>query len=327
MKALRDEKGIALILVLLMISVIVALTLELNASTRSDIYEAANFRDRIRAAYMAKSGFNAATALLMNNANNYNTLTEVWANTAILTPYSAQLLEGLGECQVNIQDESGKIPVQMLVSNNKYNETYRQLLVRFLQLPEFQLNEDTVEGIVDSIKDWIDTDEEVTGQGAESSYYAQLKPPYQAKNGPLDSIDELLLVKGITREIFFGSEGRPGIRDYLTICGEGKININTAPLLVLRALSPDMTVEKAQAMDTFRRNEANNSKLAVIDWYKSLDLLTGAGIDNSLIDVKSSYFQITSTGILAGTPMSETVSGIVKKDSGKITILSWKTGL
>ncbi len=64
MTGLRNERGAALILVILYVSIIVAVTMELNASSRANIYEAANFRDRIKTLYIAKSGFNAAGTLL-----------------------------------------------------------------------------------------------------------------------------------------------------------------------------------------------------------------------------------------------------------------------
>jgi len=58
--------------------------------------------------------------------------------------------------------------------------------------------------IADSILDWIDADDETREFGAESDYYATLSPGYEPKNGPLDSIDELLLVQGMTASLLYG---------------------------------------------------------------------------------------------------------------------------
>lgn len=324
MTGLRNERGAALILVILMVSIIVALTMELNASSRANVYEAANFRDRIKTLYIAKSGFNAAATLLLRDNNNYDALTEIWARTEILSPYSAQLFEGDGHCTLIIEDENGRIPVHMLVSGSAYNQQYRDILARFLSLPEFNLTPDQVENIIESIKDWLDSDEDVSARGAESAYYQTLTPPYNARNGPLDSLDELLLVKGITPEIFFGSEGKPGIRDCLTVYGDGQININTAPKLVLRALSPDITTERADAMDNYRRDPANS--LSDLTWYTKVDTMAGVKLAEGIISVKSRNFRIYSTGILAS--MRETVSGVIERDidSKKLKVLFWKTG-
>jgi DNA uptake protein ComE-like DNA-binding protein len=60
--------------------------------------------------------------------------------------------------------------------------------------------------IANSILDWIDPDDEPRTNGAESDYYESLSPPYQAKNGPLDSLEELLLVKGVTPQLLLGND-------------------------------------------------------------------------------------------------------------------------
>ena len=68
--------------------------------------------------------------------------------------------------------------------------------------------------VADAILDWLDADDESRDFGAESSYYRSQSPPYEAKNGPLDSLDELLLVRGITPELLFGLDtNRNGILD------------------------------------------------------------------------------------------------------------------
>lgn len=77
-----------------------------------------------------------------------------------------------------------------------------------MALPE--MTQDTAEAILD----WIDTDDDVRDMGAESGYYTSQEPPYMAKNGPLSSVEELLLVRGVTPELLFGNDvNRNGILD------------------------------------------------------------------------------------------------------------------
>ena len=59
--------------------------------------------------------------------------------------------------------------------------------------------------IVNCILDWIDPDDSPRMQGAESDYYQSLQPPYLAKNGPIDDMSELLLIKNITPELYWGA--------------------------------------------------------------------------------------------------------------------------
>jgi len=77
-----------------------------------------------------------------------------------------------------------------------------------MQLPEM------TEEIADSILDWIDSDDEARENGVESDFYQGLSPGYAAKNGPMDSLDEILLVRGVTPQLLFGLDtNRNGILD------------------------------------------------------------------------------------------------------------------
>lgn len=70
------------------------------------------------------------------------------------------------------------------------------------------------EEIANAIIDWLDPDSDVRSGGAENDYYLGLDPPYRCKNGPIDSIDELLLVKGVTRDLLYGTDwNRNGAQD------------------------------------------------------------------------------------------------------------------
>ncbi len=118
-------------------------------------------------------------------------------------------------------------------------------------------------GIAGAILDWIDPDNATHVAGAETDYYLGCNPPYVAKNGPIDDMAELLLVKGVTPEIYWGQLApertipafqakerlRAGVRaqlpaysvglvDLFTPVSSGRININTASAAVLQLISP-----------------------------------------------------------------------------------------
>lgn len=65
-----------------------------------------------------------------------------------------------------------------------------------------------VQGIVNAILDWRDGDNKPRGEAGdtEGPYYRKLAKPYRVKNGPLDTVEELLLVKGVTPELLFGED-------------------------------------------------------------------------------------------------------------------------
>ncbi len=316
-KIINNEKGIALVIVIMIISIIIAVTLELNMSSRYEIYESANLGDVVRSVYAAKSGFNMGEALLAADANGFDSLNEDWATLDSVSSESKALFNG-EYFILHIDDESGKIPIKKISSSSEF----RDLLLRFLKLPEFDLDEEQASDIVDAIKDWTDQDDELTGFGAEKAYYEGLEKPYMCKNGELDCIEELLMIKGISENLYYGKDGSPGISDYLTIHGEGRININTAPRLVLKALSDDVTDEMVSDMDDFRRDEENN--LSDFSWYKTVQGMDGINISNSLITTGSSFFRITSTGYM--NDVKRSVSGVVGRNADEkvMTILSWK---
>lgn len=318
---LLNQRGIALILVLLMISIIVAVTIQLNRSQRSEIYDAANLSDGIRLRYVARSAFYAGEAILLMDKNAFDALTEDWARTEMLALKSEGLFDN-ASFTLLIEDEGGKIPINLLASGNAYNTQIRELLLRLLTGPSFRLSQRQAEEVIDAIKDWIDADEEVTGGGAEGGYYAGLERPYAAKNASLDCIEELLMVKGISRELFYGTGETAGLVQCLTAFGSGLININTAPKEVLRALSAEMTDEAVTRLDLYRREEKNN--LADSAWYSQVPGMAVLNIPAGLVSVRSDTFRITAVGIHGR--MMERIVGIVKRETGgrKVKLLSWR---
>ena len=110
-----------------------------------------------------------------------------------------------------VMDESAKINLNALMKLDATGELAFEVL---LKLPGM------TEEIAGNIVDWMDADSEVRGTGgAENDYYMGLTPPYRCKNGPLDSIDELLLVKGVTADLLYGTDyNRNNIEDE----GEGR---------------------------------------------------------------------------------------------------------
>lgn len=123
------------------------------------------------------------------------------------------------ECDVYIEPEVEKINL------NTINDDNKDVLINFLVIKDIE--EEEAETITDSILDWKDKDDLHHIDGAETPYYESLPEPYKAKNAPFDSMEELLLVKGVTPDTF------DKIRDEITVFGSDKININFASRDVL----------------------------------------------------------------------------------------------
>jgi hypothetical protein len=110
-----------------------------------------------------------------------------------------------------LTDESGKLNLNALVAwqaNSALKLTDATARNFLLNLP-YMTND-----LADSLLDFIDADDTVRQYGAESDYYTTLSTPYRAANSPLQSLDDLLLVKGVTPALLFGEDlNRNGIMD------------------------------------------------------------------------------------------------------------------
>ena len=319
---LKDDKGIALILTITMIGLIVLLNMQFSRSMRTGLYETANFDDGIRLGAIARSGFNCGLAVLFEDDPNEDSFHDTWASLKKYSSYSASLFDNDGRFETEIIDLTGKIQVNRLINQDGgYNTKQKEIMTRLLSTSGFHLEPDEVEDILDAIKDWIDKDNEPTKFGAEDSYYQALDHPYSCRNAPLESLEELLLIKGITRELFYGTDENPGISDYLAVHGDGKININTADPLVLASLSDDLDSGMIDEMVTYRNDEKND--LNNSDWYKSALGTNETVIDPDLITTKSEYFEIRSRGI--NDSRSREIKVAVKRKEKSLTVLSWKT--
>ncbi|MGL6073663.1 MAG: general secretion pathway protein GspK, partial [Fimbriiglobus sp.] len=93
-----------------------------------------------------------------------------------------------------VTDESAKININAFM---KLDTTGKALYDALMKFPNM------TEEIADAIVDYVDSDDTARPAGAESSYYQGLNPAYRAKNGPVNSVDELLLVRGVTPQLLF----------------------------------------------------------------------------------------------------------------------------
>jgi type II secretory pathway component PulK len=117
-----------------------------------------------------------------------------------------------------VSDESGKINLNAILQWGGNGQQAHDILLA-LNLPNL------TEDVINSILDWLDADQDERSNGAEDIYYGSLTPPYHAKNGPLDSLDELLLVKGVTPQFLYGNDrNRNGILDPEENDGSGTLD-------------------------------------------------------------------------------------------------------
>ncbi len=338
---LRNTRGVALILTILIVSLIVALTLQFNRTMRTHVVSAGNIGHGLKALYAAKSGVAYGLALLKEDSPDVDTVQDDWANQDKLAAMSAgsQALFDGGRFELKIMDESGKIPINDLIHDQEVNQALKEVLRRFLELDEFGLEHEQINTIMDAITDWLDPDEDNTNpfHDSEEDYYMGLEKPYHCKNGPLDSPEELLLVKGISPELFYGTDEQPGIGPYISVVrdsegsvvrdGEGKININTAAPMVLRSLHEDLASDTGKTMVDemvdYRIN-ADDEALKSSTWYHDAGVPKDIELSKKIIKTTSDHFQIKSVGHFGN--MTKHIVAVAKRDPdrGDVQTLSWK---
>jgi general secretion pathway protein K len=229
---------------------------------------------------------------------------------------------------MNIIDHSGRLQVNSLLIKQEdqwiVNEEQEKIWINLLSAEEFELGEEEAKGIVEAVVDWIDENDDALGfGGAESSYYQGLETPYAPRNGPMEFVEELLLVRGITPELYYGTAEIPGLATLVTpYARDGKININTADPLVLGALSEQIEPDMVDGMLTYRDYE--DSDLTNPEWYKWAPGFPGdIIIPPTLITTSSSYFEISTEVVME--KMRKKVRGMVARGPGSRTeIIYWK---
>jgi general secretion pathway protein K len=278
---------------------------------------------------MAKSVFNASRAVLSVDAtdNTYDTLQEDWANLSAAAMYFSYFFNK-GQGGLSVTDHSGRIQVNSLLQKHEekwqVNEVQKQVWLNLLSSEEYELTEEEAENIIEAIVDWIDENDDAIGfGGAENSYYQSLESPYSPRNGPMEFVEELLLVKDITDELFYGTEEYTGLSELITPWGrDGKININTADPLLLKALSDQIDLDMLDGMITYR--ELEGIDLSDPGWYKNSPGFPGdVVIPPELITTASSFFEITTEVVLED--MSRKVQGMIARGPGSRTeLIYWK---
>ncbi len=277
-----DERGVALLLALLVLALLVTLILEFDGEARREYRDAAAFRDNFKAQTLTRAAVHAARAVLQQDflkdkqaGEAYDAPTDLWAmpikNYAI----------GDGFLSAQIEDERGKLNLNDLAAAPGDELQKKTKIQRFKRLFELlQLSPD----LVDALVDWVDADENQELAGAESQFYQSQHPPYRAANAPLVGFGDLRLVKGFTPEIV------ERLSRYVTLYpveGGALVNLNTADLVVIQSLDPAITQTMAAEIAQGRPYKKKED-LDRIGSFQEIGAKLRA--TQSGYDVKSEYF-------------------------------------
>lgn len=256
----RARSGSALIVVIWVVALLSMMIVSMAFDAHIEARMTSYYRKRGKATYLARSGIEIARMILekrgevsANGEPTEDQKSDRWFASARQLKKGAirGLSEPLGEGTVtlDIVPEPARRNINNLdLQNNRNLDEVERNLERILEVGGITEDTGMWPELIDSFIDWIDADDSRRADGAETDdYYATLKPPYKAANRPLDTVEELLLVKGFTRTVLFGGSLEPafgedkprqisGIADLLTTYGDGRVNVNSASQRVLMTL-------------------------------------------------------------------------------------------
>jgi type II secretory pathway component PulK len=222
--------------------------------------------------YIADSGVKKAISILLQDETPYDLLKDDWSNNPTVFE---KIKVGLGSFTVSYDYSEGangtKERFGCIDEERKLNvNTARRHTIQ--KLIEIVSNTDTIEAqaIAAAIVDWRDSDSmlSVPLRSAEDSYYDDLKEKYNCKDASFEVADELLLVKGMNRKLF------DKIKDYITVYGSGKVNINTASEEVLMVFGIDERM--AEKIIEYRKGEDTIEATSDDNLFSSPDQVVGA---------------------------------------------------
>ncbi len=271
MRHSRRQRGVALILVIWTFAVLAVLGAEIGRAMRDDALSTRNFKQETFGRYIAIAAVNEA--ILAIQARRITGDTEergadeqyVEDPTELLSRADGQWVRGEFEgwpYEVRATDEGSKLGL---------NAVDRDVIEEIMLNLGYDQRE--AETVADSIHDWRDEDDLHGINGAEDDYYDGLPRPYQCKDAPFDSVDELLKVRGVTWEMYWGWGEVPGLREIFSVDNrQGRINLRSVSPAVMRALT-GIESEEASEFQTQRNQNGGEVPIAL------QDLLADTGVN------------------------------------------------
>ena len=294
------ERGFALLAVMLVLALLGIVVGEFAFSMRLEASMVRSFKEGILATHLAEAGIHQAIREILSRGQVqaldetgqlrfYRTAPGQTILTAVPPLPRTRVPLGPGEFSYRVTDEDSRVNL---------NTARPDRVDRLLEALGLEKQQRDV--INDSLQDWKDANDVFRANGAESEdTYLKLPVPYRARNGLLQDVAELLQIKGVTQEIYFGTHGGLGLVDLVTVRGRNIVNLNTASAPVLQAVG----LSEAEITDVLQTR--------VRTPYASVPgRFGGRGLG-----VGSTTFRIEAEGHVAGKPRARLIT-IVRVAAG-----------
>ncbi|HEY1662910.1 MAG TPA: helix-hairpin-helix domain-containing protein [Verrucomicrobiae bacterium] len=346
--------GFALIIVMLAIFVLATLAATLSISMKVETRLATTANDDQKMIWLARSAAEHACYGLAMEARipneQYRSLNQWWATGEAGPNETNSMLESFPQSWHFVDGSAFTYSITDLERYANINVAPTPVLQQALTV--MGVDADDMSIISDSIQDWVQPGDSPRIAGAKNDYYQSLNPPYNCKEGPIDDMSELLLVRGISEhpEIFFGGspsnvppspfqhqlgfansadQGAPpdypfGLTNVFTPFSSGQININTADAYVLQII-PGVDGSMATNIIQYRQGENNDSDDPS---FKNVGQIQAAGVSPAVAaqigrycSVMSYTFRVDITATIG--PDTRTFHAIIFQRGANVDIVNF----
>lgn len=318
----KNKEGAALLVVIGIISILILIVGSFAFESKLEAMLVSHKNKRFHAENLARSGVEYAKAILDQHKQAKELEIEDMAEedqgfmmAALYVqrglPATSEIELGNGFFSVTIESAEGKLNINNL-NRDDWLDTFSMANVPSTEW----------DSMIDCLEDWKDANDVHGLNGAESDdpYYEELG--YPVKNGPLDSVEELLLIKNWGPDILYGkpedeeSDAIFGIAELLTVWGDGLLNLNTASIDAMRAAG--LTEEQIEEIIEARAGPDGIPGTAD-DGLNNL-----SGLDQANFKLQSNYVKVTSIGESFGSKYQiESIFLLKNKDS---VVVYWNEG-
>ena len=272
---MRSQAGVALVSVLLIVAMATVMAVSMIQEQHASIQITRGYLSRSQAGQYALGGEELARQILHEDfalGNGVDYIGEAWSDPGLHFEFED------GEVNLHLTDLQGLININGIGDKGGAQALSKQRLMNLLAAQAGD------SGVIDRLQDWIDKDTGSRPSGAEDFDYLVFDPPYRAGNGPMAHASEVRLL-GIADEQYRLVE--PALT---ALPASGlRLNVNTAPAIVLQSLSPQLTLDVAESIAAIRIEEEGFDS---VDAFLQLPQLAGLGISADGLGVQSAFFEV-----------------------------------
>ena len=296
LKRIKRQRGAALIIALLVVATVVSVVTALAGDFLVSFRRTVNQLDQQQAWNILLASEAVARRVLIEDIrsagnNRTDSETDAWAVTQLEYPTEHGMIKG------SLSDLSGRINLLGLGSKQTKDQRYspqQQRFIRLLQVLPLDEPMDLIQAqtLAHAVFDWVDQDaDERAPGGAENYYYSNAEPAGRTPSTAIGSVSELRWVKGMDETIYRALEPLVSVWPQTST----SININTAPLAVLRSLNRDNDLNPLDEADAELIIDERREQSGLAD----LTLFTGKrlsvkNIDTSGLTFRSDYFLLSA---------------------------------